>query len=329
MKNIIRRLYNTVSYYRVDESLTMPDEKDFIILLNQYIFLLSVIFFLHSLLSMFFIGLVTDTFLLLGISIFFCIAFIVHRNISKNRYIISVIFILLTGIVTYYSSLCSIGSGIFLFYLPLISAISIFFSWKSHRLFIIFLILFILSNIYLSAMSNFELVERNERYISIRHTLMVLNITCVLLLSALNSYFFQQKLEDYYFTLNRNLYQTGQIENLNNELERLKKILNKDVFSEETIKDLINSMQLNDVIFIEKFESIFPDYFDKLHKHSESPLSVSDIKMSAMLKLGFTTKQIAIYTNSSIKSVEGKIYRLRKKLKISSDSESKTWFTTL
>jgi DNA-binding CsgD family transcriptional regulator len=58
-------------------------------------------------------------------------------------------------------------------------------------------------------------------------------------------------------------------------------------------------------------------------------MSISDQKMCAMLKLGFTAKQIAIYTNSSVKSVEGKIYRLRKKLNLSSDVNSKTWFSML
>jgi len=328
MKRIIQKLYDTVSYWRIDDTLALPKEKDFTILLNQYIFILSIIFLLHSLFSMLFIGLSSDTLLLLGTAIFFCITFLLLGSIIKNQYFISIVFVLLTIITTYYSSFCGIESGIFLFYFPLISAVYIFFSWKNHKYFIIFLLSFILSNLYLSAASNFELVERNEKYVNFRHTLLMLNITCMLLVLTLNSYYFLLKREDYYFTLNRNLYKKEQIENLSNEVQKFKKILNKDVFSEETLRDLVDSIQLNDVIFIDKFEVLFPFFFEKLHKLSLNPLSVSDLKMCAMLKLGFTAKQIAIYTNSSIKSVEGKIYRLRKKLKIS-DSESKTWFAAL
>ncbi|NPA09805.1 MAG: hypothetical protein GXO46_12520, partial [Chlorobi bacterium] len=130
-------------------------------------------------------------------------------------------------------------------------------------------------------------------------------------------------------TLYRNLYRKQQIENLSNELKRLKENLNKEAFSEETLKELIESVQLSDMIFIEKFNTAFPDFFEKLNVISSNSLNISDRKMCAMLKLGFTSKQIAIYTNSSIKSVEGKIYRLRKKLNLSSDVDSRVWFSAI
>lgn len=120
-----------------------------------------------------------------------------------------------------------------------------------------------------------------------------------------------------------------EIENLNQEVFRLKKMLNKDDFSEEKLEELIGYIHLNDVIFLEKFDYFFPDFKKKLITMSEVPLNVSELKLCAMLKLGFSTKQIAIYTNSTIKSVEGKKYRLRKKLHLSSNSDNKLWFAEI
>jgi DNA-binding CsgD family transcriptional regulator len=120
-----------------------------------------------------------------------------------------------------------------------------------------------------------------------------------------------------------------EIENLNQEVLRLKKILDKDEFSEDKLEELINYVHLNDIIFLEKFDYFFPDFRKKIIAMTDLPLSVSEFKLCAMLKLGFSTKQIAIYTNSTIKSVEGKKYRLRKKLHLSSNSDNKLWFAEI
>lgn len=238
-------------------------------------------------------------------------------------------FIGLTFVVTFYSSYYGVKSGTFLYYFPLISAVFIFFSWKDERFFILSLIVIILFNLYISAISDFEIFAHNKNYQNFGHHLLIVNITCMLIVITLNLFWFIQKREEYYFTLNRNLYKKEQIENLSNEIERLKRSLNKEVFSEEILRELIDSLQLNDVYFIEKFEVIFPDFFETVNRISGNILNISDLKMCAMLKLGFTSKQIAIYTNSSIKSVEGKIYRLRKKLNLHSDIDSKVWFSKL
>ncbi|MCA6066016.1 hypothetical protein JI747_002430 [Chryseobacterium sp. RG1] len=103
-------------------------------------------------------------------------------------------------------------------------------------------------------------------------------------------------------------------------------MLNKDDFSEEKLGELINYIHINDAIFLEKFDYFFPDFKKKISTMSKVSLSASEFKLCALLKLGFSTKQIALYTNSTIKSVEGKKYRLKKKLNLSSTSDYKVWF---
>jgi DNA-binding NarL/FixJ family response regulator len=48
-----------------------------------------------------------------------------------------------------------------------------------------------------------------------------------------------------------------------------------------------------------------------------------------MMRLNLDTKQIATYTNTTVKSVEGKKYRLRKKLNIPSDIEITQWILSI
>ncbi len=120
-----------------------------------------------------------------------------------------------------------------------------------------------------------------------------------------------------------------QVDDLNKEVIRLRKLLNQEDFSETKIEELIKSLQLNDVIFIQNFEKLFPDFFIELKRLSNVPLTTSDLKFCAMLKLGFSTKQIALYTKSTIKSVESKKYRLRKKIDIPYTDDSKIWISAI
>lgn len=172
-------------------------------------------------------------------------------------------------------------------------------------------------------------IKNGERYLPFRHTLLLLNISCMLVILTLNSYFFHIKREEYYFTLNKNRYKKEQIENLKNELVRVKELISGDDITEETLKYLMESAQINDALFVEKFNRFFPDFFHKINSISLTPLTLSDLKYCGMLKLGFTTKQIAVYTNSSIKSVESKKYRLRKKLATSNEESAKCLFSVV
>ncbi len=83
--------------------------------------------------------------------------------------------------------------------------------------------------------------------------------------------------------------------------------------------------QTNINAFYLKFVEVFPDLYDILIR-MQPQLSDSEIKFCMHLRMGYSTKEIAIYTNSSIKSVESKKYRLRRKL---NDSSNVALLTTL
>lgn len=91
--------------------------------------------------------------------------------------------------------------------------------------------------------------------------------------------------------------------------ERIKKLLTK-------IKriDLNNDIDEKDV-FEEHFDILHDDFIKKL-KLNYKDLSFDELKMCALLKMNLSTKEIAQKLNLSIRGVETKRYRIRKKMKI-------------
>lgn len=328
LTDFLQRLYEFVSYYGLQEDDSL-DGKDSTILLNRYVVLSVVILIIHCICNIVFFGITKDSIILFLVSLsLLLVRFLLTTNINR-KYFISSFVIILTAVVTYYSSFCGVESGMYLFYFPLLSCLPVFFNLNKNKFLSGFLFILIISSLYVSAITNFTVVERNPLLGSYGYHLLILNISSILLLLAVNIFFLLEKRSDYFFILHRNTLKREQIDDLNNEVVRLKKLLKKEDFSENKIEDLIKSIQLNDVVFVENFEKLFPDFFRELHQITSVPLTVSDLKFCAMLKLGYSIKQIAIYTNSTIKSVEGKKYRLRKKLNISAGSESKTWMSAI
>lgn len=86
------------------------------------------------------------------------------------------------------------------------------------------------------------------------------------------------------------------------------------------VKIIDKSLQKNDdwKLFKEAFNNVDRRFLKKLNKlHPD--LSPNDIKLCAYLRLNLSSKEIAPMFNISVKSVEIKRYRLRKKMNLLSD----------
>lgn len=92
---------------------------------------------------------------------------------------------------------------------------------------------------------------------------------------------------------------------------------NKTESEIEAIGILAELARKKDPAFFLKFNELYPDFKEKLVKKFPD-LSLSDIEFCSYLRMNFDTKEIAIYANMTVRSVEAKKYRLRKKMKISS-----------
>ena len=94
----------------------------------------------------------------------------------------------------------------------------------------------------------------------------------------------------------------------------------------EELKEIVQLAINNNPAFLTKFNEFDPVFSKKLLDMAPN-LVASEIEFCALLRLNFETKEIARYTKSSVRSAEGKKYRIRKKLGIPSDQDINIWMT--
>lgn len=84
----------------------------------------------------------------------------------------------------------------------------------------------------------------------------------------------------------------------------------------------------NDPEFLNRFKEVYPEFIDQLLTINPG-LESSELIFCAMLKLHFTSKEIASYTLVQHRSVQQKKYRIRKKLNIPGETDIYHFFDTL
>ncbi|MGG5208127.1 helix-turn-helix transcriptional regulator [Chryseobacterium sp. MIQD13] len=96
----------------------------------------------------------------------------------------------------------------------------------------------------------------------------------------------------------------------------------------ENINHLLDLVQNNDSSFYFKFLETFPNFTQKL-LNINPKLTAYDLEFCALVKLNFNNKEIARFTNTTIRSVDSKKYRLRKKLNLSTEENIYVWMLNL
>ncbi|WP_179473319.1 tetratricopeptide repeat protein [Chryseobacterium sp. H1D6B] len=108
------------------------------------------------------------------------------------------------------------------------------------------------------------------------------------------------------------------IEEKSTEADKLKKQVNS---SFEEVSQLART---NDPFFLTRFKEVYAEFCE--HLLSQHPnLSDHDMKFCAYLKFDLSSKEISQYENISVRAVETKKYRLKKKLELSPEIDLKKW----
>lgn len=119
-------------------------------------------------------------------------------------------------------------------------------------------------------------------------------------------------------------------------LEEQKKIINEKIVETDKLKkkvdtsinDLSKMATSNNPFFISKFKEVYPEFYEKLT--SQYPeLTNHDIKFIAYLRLNLTNKEIGQCGNVTVRAVETKKYRLKKKLELPAYMDLGTWVLEL
>lgn len=103
-----------------------------------------------------------------------------------------------------------------------------------------------------------------------------------------------------------------------------------DIETRNQLKKVLSSLK-DDIRLDEDWEG-FAIHFDKVHsdflqrlKENHPNLTAKDLKLAAYLRMNLSTKEIAPLLNISVRGVEISRYRLRKKIKLSTETNLNEW----
>ncbi len=110
--------------------------------------------------------------------------------------------------------------------------------------------------------------------------------------------------------------------------ELIEKITSQNINPKEEETDLKQLVMEGSPLFFAKFKEIHPGFIDKIIEITPTIVS-SELRFCALLKLGFSTNEIATYTKSTIRAVQSKRYRLRKKLNVPPEEDLYDWLANI
>lgn len=89
-------------------------------------------------------------------------------------------------------------------------------------------------------------------------------------------------------------------------------------------QELLDLAKGNSTSFYLRFQELYPGFDEKILKINPN-LRTSELTLCAFIFLGFTNKDIAVYTFKSIHTVRNRKHSIRKKLNISSEKDMSIW----
>lgn len=112
-----------------------------------------------------------------------------------------------------------------------------------------------------------------------------------------------------------------------NKVKQKQKDIETDILRkklDDTYHEVVQLAIKSDPSFIHKFKETFSEFYTNLITENPS-LNTNDILLCAFVKLNFSNKEIAEYTHVSLRTVESKKYRLKKKIGIPAELDFNKW----
>jgi hypothetical protein len=309
--NLFKKLWDFVSNYHISKDVNNL-KKIQLQILNQYAFLISIIFFIDSIRDLLF-GFWINFYVLAALGAVFLFLFF-FTKLRFNSFVLLGCCLLFLFLIFYFSSIRGFNNGISLYYFAVLSAVLFIFNGKNEFYFRIIIyamvmILFSISHLYDFNIFRLkdhedELLTKNQRIITFFQVFMI---------TMLNGYFIARK----NYVTAKLYHKTIRSENM---IEDMKRKLNTDTNIVDIVKLAIN----NDISFIPTFRNFFPNFYNNLVVINPD-VTLDELKFCALLKLGFTTKDIAEYAHLTFRTVQTKKNRLRKSFNIPSEIDLYKW----
>jgi hypothetical protein len=282
--------------------------------LNQYAFLLPLIIIVDSIRDLVF-GLTINFFVLYSFGAILLFTFF-FTKLRFNTFLVVFCCFFIAGMIFYFSSVGGADNGIFLNYFGLLSGVLFIFNGKHAVtlgiiLYIFIYVLFCIGNIY-----NFEIFTIPEyKNVLMSKNIRMITFSQVFVIMAFNGFFIIRK-----NVMTSNLYH----EKLKADgiVSEYKKKLHTS--NAANIEDIVKLAMDDDIAFIPQFKQFFSNLYMNLEKANPG-MTPDEFKFCAMLKLGFSTKDISQYTHTTIRSVQTRKNRFRKSFNIPSETDLYKW----
>lgn len=96
----------------------------------------------------------------------------------------------------------------------------------------------------------------------------------------------------------------------------------------DSFEEIVQLAKENHPEFFTRFQEVYPNFVAKLIEIN-SKIRISELTLCAYIYLGFSAKDIALYTYKSVYTIRSRKYTLRKKLNITSDENLELWMKNL
>ncbi|WP_347216228.1 Two component regulator three Y domain-containing protein [Chryseobacterium sp.] len=311
-------------FFKMINNEVEKSEADYGNLINRYLFLLFFIFLFYSIFIIAFFGDMIISIFLSVITFFWLFLMAIKGKTERFGKMLKIsiisIFVLLTIIVSFFHIYTYKNAGVEYFYFCLLFAVPFFLNYKTDSFSIYFIAFIISINFIVCLYFDFDLLSKSKflKKNDFR-TLRLWNILFSIASFVMDIVFITQKDALIKGLIHEKEIKDSRIKDLvktNAELMKHQMLINN--LSEDNIQEILNLAENNSPVFFEKFQIFFPHFIPEILKIS-SNLIHSELFFCALMKLDFDTKRIAQCTNNSIRAVESKKYRIRKKLNISSE----------
>ncbi|WP_276833655.1 Two component regulator three Y domain-containing protein [Chryseobacterium cucumeris] len=299
-------------------------DRNYLNIINRYLFSLFFIFLFYSVFIIAFFGDMLISIFLTSITFFWLLLMAIKGKTRRFKKILKpfiiLVFVLLTFIVSFFYIYTYKSGGVEYFYFCLLFAVPFFLNYKKDPFCIIFITLIISINFIACLYYDFNFLPRS-RFLEKDDfkTLKLLNILFSIAYFFMDIVFITQKDALIHGLISDKKEKDSTIKDLvktNTELMKHQMLINH--LSEENVQEILSLAENNSPMFFEKFQVFFPHFIPEILRINPN-LIHSELYFCALMKLDFDTKKIAQCSKNSIRAVESKKYRIRKKLNISSE----------
>lgn len=295
----------------------------YINLINKYLYFLFCVFLVFSLFIGFFLNDIPISLFLVFISFIFLLIGKIKKSVYSKKVLntlVGSIIIALTFHISFFHVYNYRNVGDEYFYFSLLFVIPFFFDYKTQKNIVYVLVLVILLNFIVVESFDLDFIPRNRFLNDTDYK--VLRLVNVMM--SVTTFFFHigfiadkdHKIKLLLKKINSKKICIADLTAANKELSK-KTVIIQDLVQNK-VREIIDLAEQKSPLFLEKFQLFFPDFIPALLRINPD-LVPSELQMCALIKLEFRTKDIAVCTDSTVKSVESRKYRVKKKLNISSD----------